>query len=244
MKRWSRKVCTASLLGSLLLSVGSCANNENMLVIIGAMTASPPGCVYTATASATLLLSGTVDLAFGGYYQAVLLVSNQLMAEGSKSRLRAESSNVSINNAEVRLLANGVTPIMYNSVPASGFIGVGAGEDSGYGSIAVEIMPGGLSVPANTGYIVAEVRLQCKTSGGDDIESNLFRYDIYVVDSRVGGGLVRYNGVNGTGVEICDAAVCNSGTSTTTTDQSCYEGQDSTMSCCDCIGRDFCQVAP
>lgn len=240
MKRWSRKVCAAGLLGSLLLSAGSCADNENMLVIIGAMSASPPDCVYTATGSATLILNGIVDVAFGGHYQAVLLVSNQLMAGGSKARLRAESSNVSINNAVVKLLANGGTTIMYNSVPASGFIGVGAGEDSGFGSIAVTIMPG-VKVPPNTSYIVAEVRLQGTTSGGDDIESNLFRFDIYVEDSSVGEGLVRYNSSDGNG-GVCDAALCTA--STTTTDLSCYQGQDSPMSCCDCIGEAFCQAAP
>ena len=242
MKRWSRKVCTAGLLGSLLLSAGSCADNENMLVIIGAMSASPPDCVFTASASAPLILNGVVDVAFGGHYHAVLLVANQLMAGGSKARLRAETSNVTIDNAEVKLLANGVTTIMYNSVPASGFIGVGAGEDSGYGNIAVDIMPG-VDVPAQTGYIVAEVRLQGKTSGGDDIESNLFRYDIYVVDSRSGAGLVQYNSSDANG-GVCNAPLCSSGTTTTTTSQSCYEGQDSSVSCCDCIGEAFCQSAP
>jgi len=243
MKRWSRKVCTAGLLGSLLLGAGSCADNENMLVIIGAMSATPPDCVYTATASAPLILNGVVDVAFGGHYHAVLLVANQLMAGGSKARLRAETSNVSIDNAEVRLLANGVTSIMYNSVPASGFIGVGVGEDTGYGNIAVDIMPG-VDVPAQTGFIVAEVRLQGKTSGGDDIESNLFRYDIYVVDSRSGAGLVQYNSTDTNGGGICDATLCSSSTTTTTDTQSCYEGQDSSVSCCDCIGEAFCQAAP
>ena len=105
-------------------------------------------------------------------------------------------------------------------------------------------MPG-VTVPPLTNYIVAEVRLQGKTSGGDDIESNLFRYDIYVVDSSSGVGLVRYNGVDDKGYPICDAGVCgNNGTSTTTSQQSCYEGQDGTTSCCDCILEAFCQAAP
>jgi hypothetical protein len=243
MKRWSRKLCTAGLLGSLLLGAGSCADNENMLVIIGAMSADPPDCVYTASASAALILNGVVDVAFGGHYHAVLLVANQLMAGGSKSRLRAESSDVSINNAEVRLLRNGVTSIMYNSVPASGFIGVGSGEESGYGSIAVDIMPG-VDVPSQTDYIIAEVRLQGKTSGGDDIESNLFRYNIYVVDSRLGGGLVRYNSQDSNGGGVCDTTLCSSDTSSSTTQQSCYDGQDSAMSCCDCLVESFCKASP
>lgn len=242
MKRCSRKLCTAGLLGSLLLGTGSCADNENMLVIIGVMSAEAPTCLYTATASATLNLNGVVDIAFGGYYHAVLLVSNQLMAGGSKSRLRAESSNVSINNAEVRLLADGSTQIMYNSVPASGFVGVGAGEDSGYGNIAVNIMPG-VTVPPDTHYIVAEVRLQGKTSGGDDIESNLFRYNIYVVDSSsAGGGLVQYNSPDVNGGGTCDATLCGD-TSSTTTQQSCDEGQDNPISCCDCLARSFCRAS-
>lgn len=240
MKRWSRKIVATGLLGGLLLSAGSCADNENMLVIVGAMSAEAPDCVYTATATAPLILNGVVDVAFGGYYHAVLLVSNELMSRGDKTRLRAESSNVSITNAEVRLLADGATTIMYNSVPASGFIRVGTGEESGFGSIAVDIMPG-VNVPAGTGYIVAEVRLQGTTSGGGDIESNLFRYEIYVVDSRVGAGLVQYNGSDANGSPICDLTLCGSGSSTTT-QQSCYSGQDGTMSCCSCAQLDFCMA--
>ena len=235
MKLWFRKMCATGLLAGVLLSTGSCADNENMVVIIGAMSAQPPDCTYNASSSALLLFNGIVDMAFGGHYTAVLLVSNQLAARGSKARLRAESSDVTIDNAVVHLLGDGQVELGSYSVPASGHVPVGSGEDVGYGAIAVDIMPQGTDVPSGTGYVIAEVKLQGKTSGGADIESNVFRYEIYVVDSRWGGGLVRFDTIDTNG-----NCRCTSGTSSTRT--SCYIGQDTTISCCDCIQFDFCQI--
>lgn len=238
MKRWTRTISAVGLLGTLLLGVDSCADNQNMLVIVGVMKAQPPDCTYTASGSSTLWLSGAMDAAFGGYYEAVLLVSNQLMAEGSKSRLRAESADVFINNAEVTLLGNGSTPLRAPySVPASGLVPAGSGEDVGYGSIAVHLIPG-VSIPSGTTYIIAEVRLQGTTSGGRDIESNLFRYEIDVVSSATGtaSGLVEYNSTDpGTGAPICDRTKC-----TDTTVNYCNLGQDVSVSCCACIDRSYC----
>jgi hypothetical protein len=239
MKRWTKKFCVAGLLGSLVLSAG-CADNENMLVIQGVMTADAPECVYTPSANAQVLLNGVLDVGFGGYYDAVLLVSNQLMNTGAKARLRAEASNVSVSNAEVRLLINGDQQMPVYSVPATGFVPVGNGQDSGYGAIAVQVMPG-ITVPSGTDYVIAEIRLQGRTSGGDDIESNLFRFQIYVVDSSSGHGLVAYTEFDN-GVGICNPDTCSSGGGVTT--QQCAFGQDGPISCCDCASLPFCRTSP
>jgi hypothetical protein len=241
MNRWMTKLGAAALLGGMSLSLGSCAHNDDMLVIVGAMYAQPPDCSYSPSASSKLLLSGTVDLGFGGTYTAVLLVANQLASRGSKARLRAETSNVTINNAEVHLLANGVTEIGYFSVPASGYLAVGSGEDSGYGAIAVSVMPGSVAVPSGTGYIIAEIQLQGTTLGGADIDSNLFRFEIFVVDSRIhNGGLVYYTSLDPDTNECSGSSVC---TNTNHTVSSCYPGQDAPISCCDC-GLSFCVTPP
>jgi hypothetical protein len=243
MKRWFGKLCATGLLAGVLLSTGSCADNENMLVIIGAMSAKPPDCTYTAAASSLLLFTGTVDMAFGGRYTAVLLVSNQLASRGSKARLRAESSDVTIDNAVVNLLGNGATSLNSYSVPASGHIPVGTGEDVGYGAISVDIMPGGVEVDSTqTGYIIAEIKLQGKTSGGVDIESNVFRFEIYVVNSRAGGtgGLVSYTDTDASGLGFCDPVTCGESASSTTR-TSCYIGQDTSIYCCDCYQYDICK---
>ncbi len=227
MNRWMTKLGTAGLLVGMSLSLGSCAHNDDMLVIVGAMYAQPPDCSYSPSASSQLLLSGTVYVGFGGTYTAVLLVANQLASRGSKARLRAETSNVTINNAEVHLFANGVTDIGYFSVPASGYLAVGSGDDSGYGAIAVSVLPGSINVSGN-GYVIAEIQLQGTTLGGADIDSNLFRFEIFVVDSSIppaGSGLVYYPALSAT--NQCDSTVC---TNTTRTVTSCYPGQDAAIS--------------
>jgi hypothetical protein len=250
MNRWMTRICGAGLLASMSLGLGSCASNDDMLVIIGAMFAQPPDCSYLPSATSQLLLSGIVDLGFGtnyggsygANYTAVLLVSNQLASRGSKARLRAETSNVTINNAEVRLLQNGTNELGYFSVPASGYIAVGSGEDSGFGAISIDVLPGSIKVPGTpaTGFIIAEIRLQGTTLGGASIESNLFRFEIFVVDSSVpgGNGLVYYPALSSAG--LCDSNVC---TTTTRTATACYPGQDSYISCCDC-SKPFCQTPP
>lgn len=206
------------------------------------MYAQPPTCSYLPSASSQLLLNGTVDLGFGGNYTAVLLVANQLAARGDKSRLRAETSNVTINNAEVHLLANGNSELGYFSVPASGYLAVGSGQDSGYGAVAVDVLPGSIDI-GGAAYVIAEIRLQGTTLGGADIDSNLFRFEIFVVDSRIpDGGLVYYPALEpGTNRCAGSSSVCASSQSQTVT--ACYVGQDTPISCCNC-SKDFCQVYP
>jgi len=241
MNRWMiTRICAVGLLGGVALSLGSCAHNDDMLVIIGAMASQPPDCSVEASGSAKLLLSGIVDRGFGEKYTAVLLVSNQLASRGSKARLRAETSSVTINNAEVRLLADGQSEIGYYSVPASGYIPVGSGEDSGYGAIAIDVMPGSTSVtiPPNTGFVIAEIRVQGTTLGGADVDSNLFRFEIFVVDSSTGNGLVYYPVTDTQG--NCD---CTGSTSATAA--ACSPGQDTYIPCCSCKDtKDFCATAP
>lgn len=235
MNRWIARMCTAGLLVGLSLGLGSCAHNDDMLVVIGAMSAQPPDCTFTSSSSAKLLLSGIVDVAFGSKYTAVLLVSNQLASRGAKNRLRAETSNINVNNAEVRLLADGEREIQYYSVPASGYIPVGSGEDSGYGSIAIDVLPGTIAIPSGTAFVIAEIRLQGTTLGGADIESNLFRFELFVVDSAAGNGLVYYPNVTASGA--CDCTGVSS-----TTAASCFPGQDTYIPCCSCYSQyDFCR---
>jgi hypothetical protein len=222
-----------------MLGSGSCAHNDDMLVVIGAMSAQAPDCNYQPSATSDLLLKGTVDVAFGANYKAVLLVANQLRSQGSKARLRAESSNININNAEVRLLSNGTDEMQFFSVPASGYIAVGSGEDSGYGGIAIDILPGGVNVPATTQFIVAEIQLQGTTLGGESIDSNVFRFEIVAVNSALpSGGLVSYTALDANGE--CSSAVCTATTTTT----SCYLGQDAPISCCECLALSFCRIPP
>ncbi len=239
MNRWMTRICGVALLAGMSLGLGNCAHNDDMLVIIGAMYAQAPDCSYLPSATAKLLLSGIVDLGFGANYTAVLMVSNQLASRGSKSRLRAETSNVTIDNAEVRLLAGGTQEIGYFSVPASGYIAVGSGEDSGYGAVAIDVLPGSVQVPGDAGYIIAEIRLQGTTLGGASIDSNLFRFEIFVVDSSKygGNGLVNYTLSPTT--KLCDSTVCTSTTQST----ACFPGQDTYISCCDC-SKDFCVTPP
>lgn len=236
MNRWTTRICALGLLAGLSLGIGSCAHNDDMLVVIGAMSARPPDCTFLPVAMSPLLLNGILDVGFGYKYTAVLLVSNQLGSRGDKTRLRAESSHINVNNAEVRLLANGQSELQFYSVPASGYIPVGSGEDPGFGAIAIDVLPGTITIPGDVAFVIAEIRLQGTTLGGADVESNLFRFEIFIVDSNTGNGLVYYP--NLTASNQCDC------TGTTTTTTSCFPGQDLPIPCCSCYLQhpEFCQA--
>lgn len=236
MKRWLRNVFATSVMGCALLGASSCADNENMLVIRGVMSPTPPDCVFQPRESSELLATGVVDKALTKRYRAMLLVANQLLGKGDKSRLRGESADVIINNAVVQLLVDGTRAVAPYSTPASGNVPVGAGEDNGYGAIPVDILLTDEAASAVRNYLIAEVKLQGKTTGGKDIESNVFRYELFVVDSNVrGAGLVTYNSDDLTG---CEADSCSKTTSATY----CSIGQDAPVSCCDCVSSySFCR---
>jgi hypothetical protein len=226
---------TSCRLGLLVLGTTtllSCQDNESMLFIRGAMYLQPGNCVLSPDAGATLLTNGVWDTAFGNSYGISLLVGNQLASKGLKTRARTETSNITLEGAEVSLRQpDGSLLRPTFTAPGAGYIEVGTGEDTGYGAMNIVAIP--LS-DANEliendvvgGYTIAEIRVFGKTLGGQEVESGLFKFPITVCR----GCLIRYPSASMGADKLCTA-------SKEATTGPCRLGQDDEINCSLCAAK-------
>src|SRR5512145_673071 len=185
MGRFSAKVGVGLLLGATG-SAGSsgCAENDSTLFILG-VAAIGSDCTYTPSASTTMMPSGQLDVGFDQSYQAGLVLANQMASRGDKSRSRTETSRIILEGAEVNLLLpDGSSLRDAFSAPGAGFVDVGNGAQPGYGILSVVLIPrpneDQVARALDQGYVIAEVKAFGKTLGGQEVESNVFRFPIDV----------------------------------------------------------------
>lgn len=221
-----REWVAAGFLVTGLLS--GCADNESVLFIAGVMKPEAPDCEFTPQAGSTMLMRGTVDSALTESYQAALLVGNQITRQGSRDQLRTETSRVSIVGAEVHVLDEADNDLGEFTVPAQGQIVPGSGQEAGYGVVYAELLR---PVSDFTGQVViVNVQVYGETLGGEEVESNWYRFPIRVVS----GMLIEFPAGVGLG-GACDHVE-------TSKKSSCFIGQDGLTPCTQCLDRPECQT--
>jgi hypothetical protein len=232
MRRLSAKVGVGVFLaaGVSVMSAG-CTEDDSTLFIVG-VAKIDSGCTYSAGASTTLLPRGQLDLGFDGSYQAGLVLANQMASRGQKTRSRTETSRIILEGAEVTLvLPSGATLRDTFSAPGAGFVDVSTGADPGFGILSVVVVPRP-STPQerqalyDAGYVLAEIKAFGKTLGGQEVESNVYRFPIEVCF----GCLVTFPPS-----EIdTDTMLCRGSTGSETTVAPCFWGQDTQVVCSAC----------
>lgn len=234
MRRFIRKsLWAAGLLAPALFCLPSCADNETMMFVVGSLVPTSGTCEYKPDINGAIFLDGTLDMAFKDHYEAVLLVGNQLVNRGSKQRLREESSRITLKGAEVTVMDDQEAVIAEFTVPGTGFVDIGSGEEPGYGVMATTLVPPGI-VQSGRLYII-DVRVFGETLGGSEVTSKALRYPIYTCT----GCLISYP------QEAADPAspgqyVCSGGEKTTEK-QPCHPGQDQYVDCRLCASTlDIC----
>jgi len=204
-----------------------------MLFIGGVLAVDPPECIASPDSGSTILLSGIVDPALTGVYTANLLVGNQLVPKASSTQVRTETARVSVEGTEVHVLTVNGGTIREYTVPASGDIGPGTGQDPGYGVVGTNLLQ---PLDAFLGYteVVADVQVYGKTLGGQSVQSNWFTFPIHI-------------GPRGWLVDYPAEAVTN-GRCTGEAEEStrpCFLGQDGLTSCTACRGlAEECSYVP
>lgn len=229
-----RSIVGACAIGFVALSSQGCADNESIMFVRAVLAIEPPDCLAEPDANATFRSAGTLDIAFGSSYVAALLVGNQLVRRGSKNQLRTESSRITLKGAEVTVLDDQDNSIAEFTVPGSGFVDPGVGEEPGYGVIGAELVPPNLTL-ANGARIVVEVRVFGDTLGGEEIESSTLRYPIYVCN----GCTINFPADADDPVQPgyqCSTAKPAS------TDAPCRIGQDDGVDCRHCLGNPACDA--
>jgi len=232
-----------------LLALGAllgpgCAENQSSLFVRGAMLVPSDTCEVSADASATLIFRGVLDLAFTTEYRGVLLVGNQMVRRGNSASLRTETSRVSFESADVRILDAAGNELGAFSAPASGFVDPSTGTEPGYGTVSVVMVDSGSAAGAVGGAdggsrtpveVVANVIVRGTTLGGEEIATGEWQFPIDVCR----GCLVFFPGeaddplVPGTDCSIRDDAP-----------SLCRVGLDSPVDCRFCSGSNSICDAP
>jgi hypothetical protein len=232
MQRLKAKVALGLLVGSVSSATWGCADNESTLFVVG-VAKIESDCTYAPSSSTPLLPQGVYDVGFGGEYQVGLILGNQMASRGAKSRSRTETSRMILEGAEVRLsLPSGGAVREPFTAPGAGFVDVGAGADPGYGILSVVIVPGlpveVLPTALRDGYVIAEIKAFGKTLGGQDVESNVFKFPVQVCE----GCLVTFPTS-----ALDQEGNCAGSTTTEDAASPCNWGQDTQVVCSACAAK-------
>jgi hypothetical protein len=222
-------------LGSLVLTP-SCANNDSSLFLVGVVDIAQSTCIAKPDNTGPFQSGGILDVAFASGYTAIVLVGNQLTAQGSREQLRTETSRVSLRGAEVTLTNLDGTALAVAgaqktfSTVGTGFVDAAAGDAPSYATMAVNIIPPGLKgLPAE---VLAKIRVFGNTLGGAAVTSSELDFPISVCD----GCLINYDTPDTTlaaGADFMCATTTASSTQTSVA-APCILGQDQTFSCTLC----------
>lgn len=249
LRKWVQRgllVLTTALVGS---SVGSgCSDPESMLFIRQVVLRKAPDCAAQAEPDGLTVLSGVLDVSFGlTEYQGTLLVGNQILSRGSGDLVRTETSRVGLTRAEVTTEDASGNQFSTYSVPITGFVDQGTGQEPGFGlatlpladSATINAVKGSLTTRAAQRRVVSKIKIFGNTLGGSEVYSGEFQFIIQVCN----GCLVSFP------ADADDAASagvdCNASSTTSTTGETpCTPGQDTFVDCRLCRGSNPACQAP
>src|SRR5882724_3822641 len=160
--------------------------DEKSLFVVGAESPGGSDCLVKGDMSAKLLDQGVWDLAFTTSYTAFLLVGNQLLKAGSAT----ENERVSLNSAEVTLIAADGSVVSEYSAVGTGFVDAATGP-AAYGTMSVALIPAELGLTASAQgpqLLVAKIRVLGEASDGTKLTSGELDLPIKVCT----GCLVQY----------------------------------------------------
>ncbi|HEY5959870.1 MAG TPA: hypothetical protein VIV60_25120 [Polyangiaceae bacterium] len=237
MQRLKAKVALGLVVGAVSGAVWGCADNDSTLFVVG-VAKIESDCTYSPSASTTLLPQGVYDVGFDGSYQVGLILGNQMASRGAKARSRVETSRITLEGAEVRLsLPSGGEAHVPFTAPGAGFVDVGLGQDPGYGILSIVIIPelsnAVIGTALTDGYVIADIKAFGKTLGGQEVESNVFKFPVKVCR----GCLVTYPAS-----ELDADGNCLGSAATEASSGPCNWGQDTPVVCSSCAARyDVCR---
>jgi hypothetical protein len=238
---WGHTLSTAILALAAGSAFPACAHNDGSLFVQGVLEPPVPAggvCTYTAAPTSPMLSRGLVDGGLTNSYSPLFLLGSALVAQGNPTTPQAETSTLSIQGADVRV----VDPVdnsqwMNADVLAAGTIEPASGATPSYLAIAASVMdaaaithfiPTGSDTAASK---LAEVYVKFygTTLGGDYVESGEFLFPVDVCY----GCLVSVPA--GATANYCKGAVAS-----TSTAEACVLGQDQATDCQKCYGLPVC----
>ncbi|APR83886.1 Hypothetical protein A7982_09235 [Minicystis rosea] len=139
----------------------------------------------------SMLLKGSIDGLYRGQYTCDALIENQLVRRGDSTKLRTETSGITVYQAEVQVLTTDpVNPqaLAQYTVPVSGFADPGSGTEPGVGAASIMLIDNTtlkkLAAKAQATNqaqsVVGSAILHGRTLGGIELTSNELRFPIDV----------------------------------------------------------------
>lgn len=178
-----------------IVGPSACVANESSLFIRACLAIPRDSCLVQASINSAVTLSGAIDGAFRDQYTCAALFENQLVQRGDGTKLRTETSRISVYEADVQVLDGAsATPsaITQFTVPVTGFADPGTGNEPGVGLTNIEMIdPATIKkLTAQAGLngkaqVVVSVYLHGRTLGGQELVSNEFKFPIDVYGGRL-----------------------------------------------------------
>jgi hypothetical protein len=247
MKSIRRPLYALSFAAFTSVLAPACADNNASLFIQQVIAPTPPDCTYKPDPGGVFYGSGAMDVGLRNNYRAGLLVGNQYTPRGDKDNLRAETTRVRLQGAEIRLTNTAGDRLMDDfSIFGSGTVHASGGENPGYGVFVGEIIPEALGDQlraeiegtTNTRTVIVNIRVFGETTGGQEIESAEFTFPVSVCY----GCLVSYP-LDAIGADGLSNLRCNQNPDKAA-DPPCRLGQDAMTDCRLCSGLSLCFELP
>ena len=198
-------------------------------------------CTYsTASATETLLFSGTVDVAKASSYSEVVLIGNQILPQSQPTSDKAETSYVTLTKVTVHVTDSVDKTLGDYTTQVSGFIPVGSGGTPGYGYLSAELLGGAAmdtltAMARATPYVpitaITSFFFTGTTLGDVTVTTDTFSYNVNVCY----GCLADFTNFLVPGTAKCDYS------STTEPELPCSPGEDFPYACITC-NDPICQV--
>jgi len=244
MASWTRR---AVVFGVVTVVSGvvaaACADNNQTLFIRQVQAPETGQCSYSNDPTADHYGNGVLDLMLASEYRATLLIGNQIVPRGNADLVRAETSRIALDAAEVTVEFTDGSTVNSFSIPGNGFVDPSSGTEPGWGtfrtvlidSATANALRGPLGAGSGTrstkvGRIVAVVKVFGKTLGGHKVETGEFRYPIEVCF----GCTISFPASRWLVDGVTPTPNCLGCADATDVKEPCSAGQDSATDCCLC----------
>lgn len=181
----------ALVAGSAAMLGAACVENESSLFIRACLTPSADTCVAEPDEGSLAQSRGMLDTRFAGSgYRCQLLIGSQLVAVGSNTSLRTETSRVTIHSFDVTIHGDAGEVVASYTVPSQGFIDPASGSNPGLGiaeALLVDVQTAAtvLGKAAGSSFfpeVIVSVVARGRTLGGLEVASGEWQFPITICE--------------------------------------------------------------
>jgi hypothetical protein len=222
------------------VAVSACAHDDSTIfvrqVLAPQSVAAGQQCIFTPDPTQPFLSSGTLDFLLRPEYDAMFLVANQMVPRGDPNAPATETSFVTLQGAEVRILdsmgntLNAYTRLSTATIPPS------QGTAPTYTPIGpVAIVDQTTASKLNLAFgavrrVVTFTKFFGKTLGGQYVESNEYEFPVDVCS----GCLIGFSAADVNPNYTTPNCLGNPGSMSSMANVPCFPGQDAIVDCSIC----------